>query len=147
VKTSAGVLKLVENADVDLGEAARGYGSLGAELARCDALAASARSRIAKARSRLPTADRKQLDRLDREALRARASLGLDESPRRRGRWLRAAIVAVSVGVIGLAAVTLVGVVSGLGALPTLAAMRDFELPNPIMMFLHSFGCCSGHLP
>jgi hypothetical protein len=54
--------------------------------------------------------------------------------------------VAVSVGVIGLAAVTLVGVVSGLGALPTLAAMRDFELPNPVIMFLHSFGCCSGPL-
>jgi hypothetical protein len=140
------VLKLIENADVDLEEAVRGYRALGDELSRCDAVAASARSRIAKAGTRLPAAARKQLDRLDREALRARASLGLAEPAQRRGRALRAAIVAVSVAVIGFAAVTLVGIVSGLGVLPTLAVVRDFEPLNPITVFLNSFGCCSGHL-
>jgi hypothetical protein len=138
-ETCAGVLELIEDADDDLRSAARGYALLATELTRCDALAASARSRIAKARSRLPVADRKQLDRLDREALRARASVGPSESPRRRGRVLRAAIVAISFSVIGLAAATLVGVVSGLGGLPSLGVLHAFLPLNPFEIFWRSF--------
>jgi hypothetical protein len=132
------VLKVLEGADDDLRAAARTYRVLADEIAQCDAVAAAARARIARAHRRLSTADRHEVGLIDRAAQRARDLL---LSGARR-RVVNGAIVAVSAAVIGVIGVSIVGVVSGLTATPVVGILKAFIPPNLVELWVSQWPNC-----